>query len=412
MKQFLSILLVSMCLLQPVFSQSIAELEEKKKQALENLAQTNKLLNETQKSKQGSVNKINLIKRNINDRKTVIHSLNGQIAVLEKNIGVLHTEKQQLEERLKYLKADYAKLIRETHVRRNHFSPLLFIISSDNAGQAYRRFRYLQEFSDYRKKQALEIQRVTVQLAVKEQSLTKDVDKKERVVTEKQREAKKLETDRQQENKMLTQLQKKEKKLKDQQKKQQRQANELNNKIQKLIAAEIRKDEEHRKQAANQSAKESGKPVPTTFEMSKDEKLVAGNFERNKGRLPLPVEKGFISGHFGVQPHPVLKHVTTNNKGIYIQAPSGSSARAVFEGVVTQCFMVPGSNSAVIVKHGNYRTVYSNLTEIYVKEGDKVSTKQKIGKIFVDTENDNKTELYLMIYRDTSIQNPELWLAR
>lgn len=412
MKKFVSFLIVSLCLLQPLFPQSIAELEEKKKQALENLAQTNKLLNETQKSKQGSVNKINLIKRNIKERKTVIQSLNGQIDALERNIGVLRTEKQQLEERLRYLKADYAKLIRETHVRRNHFSPLLFILSSDNAGQAYRRFRYLQEFSDYRKKQAFEIQRVTAQLAVKEKNLTNDVDKKERVLTEKEREAKKLESDRQQESKMLTQLQKKEKKLKDQQKKQQRQANELNNKIQKLIAAEIRKDEERRRQAANESAKESGKPVPTTFEMSKDEKLIAGNFEKNKGRLPLPVEKGFISGHFGVQPHPVLKHVTTNNKGIYIQAPSGSSARAVFEGVVTQCFMVPGSNSAVIVKHGNYRTVYSNLTEIYVKEGDKVSTKQRIGKIFVDTENDNKTELYLMIYRDTSIQNPELWLAR
>ena len=412
MKKFVSFLIVSLCLLQPLFPQSIAELEEKKKQALENLAQTNKLLNETQKSKQGSVNKINLIKRNIKERKTVIQSLNGQIDALERNIGVLRTEKQQLEERLRYLKADYAKLIRETHVRRNHFSPLLFILSSDNAGQAYRRFRYLQEFSDYRKKQAFEIQRVTAQLVVKEKNLTNDVDKKERVLTEKEREAKKLESDRQQESKMLTQLQKKEKKLKDQQKKQQRQANELNNKIQKLIAAEIRKDEERRRQAANESAKESGKPVPTTFEMSKDEKLIAGNFERNKGRLPLPVEKGFISGHFGVQPHPVLKHVTTNNKGIYIQAPSGSSARAVFEGVVTQCFMVPGSNSAVIVKHGNYRTVYSNLTEIYVKEGDKVSTKQRIGKIFVDTENDNKTELYLMIYRDTSIQNPELWLAR
>ena len=412
MKKFVSFLIVSLCLLQPLFPQSIAELEEKKKQALENLAQTNKLLNETQKSKQGSVNKINLIKRNIKERKTVIQSLNGQIDALERNIGVLRTEKQQLEERLRYLKADYAKLIRETHVRRNHFSPLLFILSSDNAGQAYRRFRYLQEFSDYRKKQAFEIQRVTAQLVVKEKNLTNDVDKKERVLTEKEREAKKLESDRQQESKMLTQLQKKEKKLKDQQKKQQRQANELNNKIQKLIAAEIRKDEERRKQAANQSAKETGKPVPTTFEMSKDEQLIAGNFERNKGRLPLPVEKGFISGHFGVQPHPVLSHVTTNNKGIYIQAPSGSSARAVFEGVVTQCFMVPGSNSAVIVKHGNYRTVYSNLTEIYVKEGDKVSTKQRIGKIFVDTENDNKTELYLMIYRDTSIQNPELWLAR
>ena len=186
----------------------------------------------------------------------------------------------------------------------------------------------------------------------------------------------------------------------------------MNNKIQKLIADEFRKEDERRKKAASEAAKESGKPVPITFEMSKDEQLIAGNFEKNKGRLPLPVEQGFVSGHFGVQKHPVLSHVTTNNKGVYIQAPSGSLARAIFEGVVTQCFMVPGSNSAVIVKHGNYRTVYSNLTEIYVKEGDKISTKQKIGKIFVDTENDNKTELYMMLYKDKTIENPEVWLAR
>ncbi|HKL96244.1 MAG TPA: hypothetical protein VJ856_03125, partial [Paludibacteraceae bacterium] len=258
MKQFLSLLLISLCLLQPVCSQSIAELEARKKQALENLAQTNKLLNETQKSKQGSVNKINLIKRNINDRKTVINSLNGQISVMEKSIEELRTEKQQLETRLHYLKSDYEKLIRETYARRNHFSPLLFIISSDNAGQAYRRFRYLQEYSSYRKNQAIEIQKVTQQIALKEQTLSSDLDSKERVVTEKEREAKKLESDRQQENSMLTQLQKKERKLKDQQKKQQRQADELNNKIQKLIADEIRKEDERRKKAASEAAKESG----------------------------------------------------------------------------------------------------------------------------------------------------------
>ena len=145
--------------------------------------------------------------------------------------------------------------------------------------------------------------------------------------------------------------------------------------------------------------------------MSKEEQLVAGNFEKNKGKLPLPVEKGFVSGKYGVQPHPVLSKVTINNKGIYIQTPAGSDARTIFEGEVTQIFSVQGSNSAVIVKHGNYRTVYSNLTTIYVKVGDKVSTKQKVGKIYTDPENGNKTELYLMIYKNTEIQNPEQWLA-
>ena len=388
-----------------VAAQTRQQLEVQKKKALENLAQTNRLLDETQQSKKSSENKVNLLKRSINERNALIKSLNGEIGELENSIVALTAEKGELEQKLAYQKADYARLVRETHARRNHFSPLLFILSSKNFSQAYRRFRYLQELSNYRKAQALEIVRLTDELSAKEFALQTDVEQKGRVVSQKAREAKKLESDRQRENKMLTDLQKKEKDLKAKQKQQQKRADELNAKIQKLIAAEIKKEEERRRK----EAQKQGKP---TYQMSKDEQLVAGNFEKNKGKLPLPVERGFISGHFGVQPHPILPHVTTNNKGIYIQTPAGSAARAVFEGVVTKCFMVPGSNSSVIVKHGNYRTVYSNLTELYVKEGDKVTTKQPLGKIFVDTENDNKTELYLMLYKNTDIQNPELWLAK
>lgn len=397
----LALLLATM----PAAAQTRAQLEAQKKKALENLAQTNKLLNETQQSKKSSENKVNLLKRSINERNALIKSLNGEIGELEQSIVALTAEKSELEQKLEYQKVEYARLVRETHAQRNHFSPLLFILSSKNFSQAYRRFRYLQELSSYRKSQALEIMRLTDELSSKEMALQTDVEQKGRAVSQKAREAKKLESDRQRESKMLTDLQKREKDLKAQQKKQQKRADELNAKIQKLIAAEIKRDEERRRR----EAAKQGKP---TYQMSRDEQLVAGNFEKNKGKLPLPVERGFISGHFGVQPHPVLPHVTTNNKGVYIQTPAGSAARAVFEGVVTKCFMVPGSNSSVIVKHGNYRTVYSNLTELYVKEGDKVTTKQKLGKIFVDVENDNKTELYLMLYKNTDIQNPELWLAK
>jgi len=140
--------------------------------------------------------------------------------------------------------------------------------------------------------------------------------------------------------------------------------------------------------------------------------LLSGNFERNVGRLPWPTSNGFISGHFGIQQHAVLKHVTTNNKGVYIQTPSGSNARAVFEGVVTQRFSIPGSNNAVIIQHGNYRTVYANLTQIFVKEGDKVSAKQAIGRIYTDDDNGNKTELYFQVWKDKNLQNPENWISR
>ena len=140
--------------------------------------------------------------------------------------------------------------------------------------------------------------------------------------------------------------------------------------------------------------------------------MISGNFAANQGRLPWPTSNGFISGHYGVQAHPVLKHVTTNNKGIYIQTPSGSNARAVFEGTVTQVGYFPGSNNLVIIQHGDYRTVYANLTSVYVKSGEKVSAKQSIGKIYTDDDNDNKTELYFQIWKGRSLLNPESWIAR
>ncbi len=140
--------------------------------------------------------------------------------------------------------------------------------------------------------------------------------------------------------------------------------------------------------------------------------MLSGNFERNIGRLPWPTSNGFISGHFGIQQHPVLKHVTTNNKGVYIQTPSGSTARAVFEGVVTQRFSIPGSNNAVIIQHGNYRTVYANLTQIFVRGGEKVNANQPIGKIYTDDEDGNKTELYFQVWDGKTLQNPERWITR
>lgn len=411
MRRFLCFCLVLLCCFTACFSQSMKELERRKKQALEQLALTNKLLEETKKSKQGSVNKITILKRSIRERQTYINNLSIEIDTIEKNINGVRNEKNELESQLNTVKQEYAELIRATDIRRKHFSPILFIFSASNFSEAFRRFRYLQEFGDYRKKQVEQIQLLTTQLSTKEQELVTNLSAKEQVMDNKTKEAQKLQTDQAKENKMYSDLKQKEQKLKKEQKVQQKKANEINAKIQKLIAEEIKREEERARQKASKDTKKEQENKQPQYIMSKEEQLIAGNFEKNKGKLPLPVEKGCISGNFGIQPHPILEHVTTNNKGIYIQTTSNSDARAIFEGVVTQRFMIPGNNSAIIIKHGIYRTVYANLTEIYVKEGEKVSTKQKIGKIFTDSENDNKTELYLMIYKNTTIENPELWLA-
>ena len=153
------------------------------------------------------------------------------------------------------------------------------------------------------------------------------------------------------------------------------------------------------------------KQVRTTTTLTKEQQLIAGGFEANQGRLPWPIEKGYISGHFGKHQHPIHEHVTVNNKGIYLQTVSGAQARAIYEGEVTWCAQMNGS-FAVIIQHGNYRSVYSQLKTIKVKQGDKVKAKQAIGEIMTNTAEDNKTELYFQIYKDRIILNPSLWLAQ
>ena len=174
----------------------------------------------------------------------------------------------------------------------------------------------------------------------------------------------------------------------------------------KVAATEANKAEK----VAEEEAKTPSKSTAVSA-LTKEETLISGNFAANQGRLPWPTSNGYISGHFGVQAHPVLKHVTTNNKGVYIQTPAGSNVRAVFEGKVTQIFYIQGNNG-VIVQHGNYRTVYANLSAIYVREGENVNAKQSIGKIYTDSDNDNKTELYFQIYNGREVMNPESWIAR
>ena len=406
MKKILTILLCfvhcSLCI--NLSAQTIKELEAEKKKALDELAVTNRLLNETQKNKKGTENKLNLLKQSIKQSTNYINALNKEIGMLDENISSIQASRLSHQERLERLRDEYAQTTRALYSHHKYFSPIIFIFSADNFNQALRRFRYLQQVASHRKYQAQEITKITKQLEIEENLLTENRIQKETAVSAKELEQQRLEQQRRKRNDELASLKKKETSLKKKQKEQQAKADKLNKKIQDIIAAEIKRQKE---EAAK--AKKEGKKDP--YELSKEEKLVAGNFEANKGKLPRPVEKGFISAHFGIQPHPFLDKVQVNNKGTYFQIPAGSDARAVFEGEVTQCFSVPGSNQSVIVKHGNYRTVYSNLVTLYVKVGDKISTKQKIGKVFTDTENDNKTELYFMLYKDTEIQNPESWLA-
>ncbi|HEY5591393.1 MAG TPA: peptidoglycan DD-metalloendopeptidase family protein [Paludibacter sp.] len=429
------ILVIIFSMMTSIFTlqaQTVKELENQRKQTLQRLETTSKMLNETKKSQRSSLTKLTIISKNINERKVLIKNISTEIGQLNTEMQRLDQEKRTLENKLTSLKSDYVKLVQEAHIKRSMYAKIMFVLSSKTFDQSYRRLRYLQEYTDYRKEQVLEIEKVKVQIAQKNDSLNKNKSTKVDVVKQKVTEAKKLTKDEQQEKVLLTDLQKKEKKLHDDLKVQQKKANDLNRKIEAIIAAEIRKAEAkraaaERKRLADESrskgsttkyetkTRTSNKPSSSSSlsvsALTKEETLLSGDFQRNIGRLPWPTTNGFIRGHYGIQPHPVLKYVTTNNKGIYIQTPAGSTARAVFEGIVTQSFDIQGSHG-VIIQHGNYRTVYANLTQIFVHEGERVTAKQTLGRIYTDSENDNKTELYFQVYKDRNTQNPESWLTR
>ena len=247
----------------------------------------------------------------------------------------------------------------------------------------------MQEFVAYRKRQMEQITQTQTEIDVQNQLLANRKTERATALKAQQREKEQLDRDQRKQQKMLTELKKKEKDLLAKQKKQQAKVNQINQKIDELIRKQTR----------------------TTQTLTKEQQLLSGGFEANKGRLPWPVAKGFISGYFGEQQHPIYKQVIVNNKGIYIQTEKGASARAVFDGDVTSCIVL-GNSYAVIVQHGSYRTVYSNLKTLAVKQGDHLKAKQNIGTILSDAEEDNKTELYFQIYKDRTILNPSLWLSK
>lgn len=492
----LMLVFFAFCVLLALHAQSVKELEIQRKQTLRTLETTSKLLNETKKSQRSSLTKLNIINKNITERKVLIKNIGTEIIKLDDQIGQLGDEKTILENKLVVLKNDYAKLVQEAHINRSLYTKIMFVLSASSFDQSFRRLRYLQEYTAYRKDQVREIEGVKIEIEHKNDSLQTHKNTKVEVINLKQSEAQKLSKDEQKEKIVFTDLKKKESKLRADQKIQQKKANDLNNRIASIVAEQIRKAEairaaEKQKQLAAQKAADAKRiaeakraeeakkaeekakrlaaerasearriaeerdakakseaskaavksalkaeaeakaeakvaasetakateevkvtSIGSVSILTKEENLLSGNFERNKGRLPWPTSNGFINGHFGVQQHPILKHVITNNRGIYIQTPNGSSARAVFDGIVTKCGFFPGSNSLVIIQHGDFRTVYANLTQVYVHEGERVSAKQSLGRIYTDTDNDNKTELYFQIYNGRNLINPESWISR
>ena len=390
-KRNIVVLVLCALFLAPAYGESVKDLQKKQKKLQEEIEQTNKMLKQTKKDESATMNKLQLIGQNIKTQKKLINTLDNEITALNREMRHLHATRDSLQKVLEGYKNDYAEMVRQSHYARMQQSPLLFLLSSDSFQQLARRARYLQEFAHYRQEQVKRIENTQAEIDTQNELLKANKNDKQAALSNKKKEQENLKRDERKQKNMLSQLKTKEKDLTKQIQQKQKKVNELNKKIDDIV-----------RQQAEKASK-------TT--LTKEQQLIAGGFEANKGRLPWPVEKGMISGHFGKQQHPVYAQVIMDNKGIYLQTVADAKARAVYKGEVTSCFMVNGTY-AVIVQHGNYRTVYSNLSKLSVKQGDKVETKQALGTIFTDPEQDQKTELYFQVYKDRDILNPELWITR
>ncbi|WP_374049222.1 murein hydrolase activator EnvC [uncultured Coprobacter sp.] len=412
-------------------SKKVKDLQKQRKEALRSIAKTDKELKTTKKSALQSLHQLNKLTAEITKHKEVIAALNAEISNINKQERKINETIARLEKELDAKKEAYAKAIRGIAGRNSGYETLMFVFSSSSLNQSYRRIRYLREYSAWRKKEAIKISEQQAELEKKKAELAKTRSEKNAVLGKRTDAANKLKQKEESQKEVVADLKKKEKELQKELNAQRKQAAALNRRIEQLIAEEARKAAEEARRAAEAAKKaanadkKSGKKGSVSagevrksqtkggYAMTKDELELSNSFSQNKGRLPMPLSgKYMIVGHFGQQQHQELKYVQVNSSGIDIQTTPGTTARSVFNGVVTRVFVMPGYNSSVIIRHGNYLTIYSNLSEVFVKAGDKVTTRQSIGRIYSDPEENNRTVLHFQLWKETTKLNPEPWLNK
>ncbi|MCE5174838.1 MAG: peptidoglycan DD-metalloendopeptidase family protein [Bacteroidales bacterium] len=411
MKRGLSILLI--CLLSVGFyaqSSRLSDLEKKRKEALERVERTTQMLSKNKATTKNTIYRLNVLGDQIKARESFLNDLSKELGVISTEMSEIQEEYSELSLNLSVKKEQYAKSIRLMSRRNKSEDKLMFILSAKDLNQMTSRMRYLDEYAGYQRVQANEISRKQTELSEKRLALETVYREKEAVKNKQAQEARILEKERGDQKNLVSQLKGKEKQLKAELSKQRKQAEQLNRQIENLIAEEARKAAE---KAARDKTTVRKAETKGGYAMTVDEKKLSSDFGKNQGALPFPVsQQGTIIVHFGEQKYQDLKYVQNNSKGIDIQTRPGASAMAVFGGVVSKVFALPGFNNSVIIRHGNYLTVYANLSSIYVKSGDKVKIGEAIGKIFVDSEQNDLTVLHFQLWKDTQRLNPELWLRQ
>ena len=375
-------------------------LETQKKRLQQEIKQINTLLFNNNRKEKTVVSQVEDLDLKISVRNQLVKVNNQQANLLTRQINVNQRDISQLRAELESLKQDYADMVRKSYKSKSSQNRLMFLFSSADFLQAYKRIQYMKQYANFRKKQGEEIAQKTQTIQELNKTLLDQKRQKEALAAENRKIQETLVGERKAQQRLVRSLKNKSRSLSSEIRQKQRKAAAIDREIERLI-----------KEAIAASNKAAGKTSKNAFALTPEAKLLAKNFIANKGKLPWPVEKGIVIQRFGTQPHPVVKTTTIKSNGVTIATSPKSIARAVFEGEVMTVLSFKGSNPTVLIKHGNYITTYKNIAKVYVKKGDKVKAKQPIGEVFTNPQT-GKTTLQFSVFNGLSPQNPKQWVYR
>lgn len=395
MKLLLSVFFIIMCFCG--FGQSIESLREDIKRAEQEIKLNTELLEKNQKNQKLNLSQLKLIQSRIYSRKKIISSLQSQINLTNKDIDSKNSNIKTLTDDLNKLKSEYSQMVYTTYKNYKLNNFLVFLFASKDFNDVTQRIAFMKRYNKMRENKALEIDSLSKFLSSEVNELAAKLTNLDQMKTSHNKEVNVMGQDEKKFKTTASQLKSSESKLSQQVKAQQNEINKAQQRIQQIIAEEARK-------AKAQSSKQ-------TVEEKQYDIQLTGLFDENKGKLPYPIRNGVIIDQYGVHAHPTQAGLTVNNKGINIAGESGASVHCVFEGEVTRIFFFKGLNNNVMVRHGNYITVYSNLKSVSVKAGDKVKLNQVLGHI-ASSENSDDHVLHFEIWKETTNLNPTTWLRR
>ncbi|MDR2963096.1 MAG: peptidoglycan DD-metalloendopeptidase family protein [Bacteroidales bacterium] len=430
-----AIFLLCLCVSSPAFAQKkIDNLRKESAKAKKEIEQNAKLLRQTEASKNATIEQLNLLNLQIVRRHEYMNLLNNEMQELEREIAKASLKIASLEQQYGQLQVDYKQALFTLYKQRSQYDQLIFVFSAENYNQAFNRMKYLQYYSDYIHNRAAQIQQLHDSIVQQKTRQQDFLTQKKVLLGVQKNESQKLENDKTQQDQVVQKLTVQQQKLQKDIEAKRALAKKLDKQIEDLIKEELRRAEEKRKaeakkaeearkkaeEEARQKAVAEGKPAPAPAKpaapaanvnaMSPQDALISKNFVENKGRMPWPTAQGAITQRFGTHKHPTLGYDVESN-GVEFTVPKGSKARAIFDGEVTRVVMIPGKNTIVIIKHGAYFSVYDNLINVSVSNGQKVTAKQELGTVFSDPDTGTSV-MQLQIWKELEKLNPEPWITK